>query len=227
MENRIIKLKSIELENFKNVKYGKLEFKEHKNNGKIANILGIYGQNGSGKTSVINGLYLFRMVVSGQSLNPNFCNFISCNESSASLNFEFRISDKQGIYKVFYKFEMRKTYRSGAFDEAMNLIQPSMNYDFQNNDYNHISNDRNITVEIFREKLSYSKFEDNQWKKSTTIVDYDMDDEEYTFRPIKNYREVANSTEKKVGFGVAKGLSQENSTSFIFSPKTFLLLLKS
>ena len=227
MENRIIKLKSIELENFKNVKYGKLEFKEQKNNGKIANILGIYGQNGSGKTSVINGLYLFRMVVSGQSLNPNFCNFISCNESSASLNFEFRISDKQGIYKVFYKFEMRKTYRSGAFDEAMNLIQPSMNYDFQNNDYNHISNDRNITVEIFREKLSYSKFEDNQWKKSTTIVDYDMDDEEYTFRPIKNYREVANSTEKKVGFGVAKGLSQENSTSFIFSPKTFLLLLKS
>ena len=116
MENRIIKLKSIELENFKNVKCGKLEFKEHKNNGKIANILGIYGQNGSGKTSVINGLYLFRMVVSGQSLNPNFCNFISCNESSASLNFEFRISDKQGIYKVFYKFEMRKTYRSGAFD---------------------------------------------------------------------------------------------------------------
>ena len=63
LENRIIKLKSVELKNFKNVKYGKIEFKEEKhsrssgNMFKIANILGIYGQNGSGKTSVINGLY--------------------------------------------------------------------------------------------------------------------------------------------------------------------------
>ena len=62
MENRIIKLKSMELENFKNVKYGKIEFKEEKSKksgdlaGSIAHILGIYGQNGSGKTSVINGL---------------------------------------------------------------------------------------------------------------------------------------------------------------------------
>ena len=233
MENRIIKLKSMELENFKNVKYGKIEFKEEKSKksgdlaGSIAHILGIYGQNGSGKTSVINGLYLLKMVASGRSLSPNFCNFISYDDNYAALTFEFRIIDEREVYKVFYKFYMRKTYRSGAFDETMNLIQPSMNYDFQNNDYNHISNDRNITVEIFKEKLTYSKFEDNQWKKSITIVDYNMDDDDYTFRPIKNYREVANSTEKKVGFGIAKGLSQENSTSFIFSPKTFTLLIKS
>ena len=149
------------------------------------------------------------MVVLGRSLNPNFCNFISCDENSAGLTFEFRIVDNEQIYRVFYKFEMRKTYRSGVFDE----------YNF--------SDKKDVTVEIFREKLTYSKFEDNQWKKSITIVDYQMDDEEYTFRPIKNYREVANSTDKKVGFGIAKGLSQENSTSFIFSPKTFSLLVKS
>ena len=104
---------------------------------------------------------------------------------------------------------MRKTYRSGTFED----------YGF--------SEKKDITVEIFKEKLTYSKFEDNQWKKSITIVDYNMDDDDYTFRPIKNYKEVANSTEKKVGFGIAKGLSQENSTSFIFSPKTFTLLIKS
>ncbi|WP_455537630.1 AAA family ATPase [Terrisporobacter sp.] len=223
MESRIIKLKSVELENFKNTKYGKLEFKEHKSSGKISNILGIYGQNGSGKTSVINSLYLLKMAISGQSLNPSFCNLISCDENFAGLNFEFRINDKQGDYKVFYKFEMRKIYRNGTFDETMNFMQPPTTYDFNGNSYNN----RDIAVEIFREKLSYSKFEDNQWRKSITIVDYNMDDNDYTFRPIKNYKEAANSTEKKVGFGVAKGLSKENSTSFIFSPKTFSLLLKS
>ena len=63
MESRIIKLKGLELENFKNVKYGKIDFKEDKTNGEISNILGIYGQNGSGKTSVINALYLLKMII--------------------------------------------------------------------------------------------------------------------------------------------------------------------
>lgn len=215
LENRIIKLKSVELKNFKNVKYGKIEFKEDKhsrssgNMSKIANILGIYGQNGSGKTSVINGLYLFKTVVSGQSLNPNFCNFISCDKNYASLSFEFRITDKDEIYRVFYKFDIRKTYKSEAFEECGFYEK------------------KDITAEVFREKLSYSKFEDEQWKKSITIVDYDMDDKDYIFRPIRNYKEVANSTEKKVALGIAKGLSQANSTSFIFNPKTFSLLVTS
>ena len=242
MEDRIIKLKSLELENFKNVKYGKIDFKEDRETGKISNILGIYGQNGSGKTSVINALYIFRMVISGQSLNPNFCNFISCDAKSAGIGLEFRIIDKGETYRVFYKFELRKTYKSGAFLEDMNeeynkvmdvddsrsmSLEYNKDMNFSENRPISLEEDKGITVEVFREKLSYSKWDGNQWRKSITIVDYDMDDENYTFRPIKNYREVANSTDKKVGFGIAKGLSQANSTSFIFSPKAFSLLLNS
>lgn len=224
MESRIVKLKAVELENFKNVKYGKIEFKEDKESGKISNILGIYGQNGSGKTSVINTLNLFRIVISGQKLNPNFCNFISCDSKSAAITLEFRIIDKKETYRVFYKFEIRKTYKGGAFPENINM---EYNKIMGLGDGTYNNEDKEITVEVFREKLTYSKFEDNQWRKSITIVEYDMDDEDYTFRPIKNYREIANSTAKKVGFGIAKGLSQENGTSFIFSPKTFSLLLSS
>ena len=33
MEDRIVKLKGLELENFKNVKYGKIDFKEDKDPG--------------------------------------------------------------------------------------------------------------------------------------------------------------------------------------------------
>ena len=82
-------------------------------------------------------------------------------------------------------------------------------------------------VEISKEKLSFSKLENNQWKNRVTIIDYDVDDEDYTFRPIKNYREVANTNSKKVNLGIAKGLSQEKSTSFIFSSKSLPMLLQS
>ena len=232
MEDRIIKLKSIELKNFKNVKYGKIDFKEDKKSGEISNILGIYGQNGSGKTSIINALYLLKIVISGQSLNPSFCNFISCDAKSASLNFEFRIIDSSGTYKVFYKFEIRKSYKKDAFLGNISY-ENIINEDYKNldninnNDATEKYDDKSITVEICREKLIYSKLENNQWKKSTTIVDYDTKYKEYIFRPIRNYKEVANGKDNKMILVIAKVLSQENSTSFIFSPRIFSLLLNS
>ena len=163
MEDRNIKLKSLELENFKNVKYGKIDFKEDRETGKISNILGIYGQNGSGKTSVINALYIFRMVISGQSLNPNFCNFISCDAKSAGIGLEFRIIDKGETYRVFYKFELRKTYKSGAFLEDMNeeynkvmdvddsrsmSLEYNKDMNFSENRPISLEEDKGITVEV-------------------------------------------------------------------------------
>lgn len=225
MRNTIIKLKSIELENFKNVEQGKIEFKEDKTNNTISNILGIYGQNGSGKTSIINALYLLKLATCGQELGPKVYNFIASKEDSAVLNFEFRMFNEDEEYKVFYKFEIRKVEKyKDNYMNPMNEIENHMDYNMKSLTYN---NKKEDTVEISKEKLSYSKLENNQWKNRVTIIDYDVDYTDYAFRPIKNYREVANTTDKKVALGIAKGLSQENSTSYIFIPKSFSLLVQS
>ena len=55
MSNTIVRLESVTIENFKNVSYGKLDLIGKKKLYK-SNVLGLYGQNGSGKTAQIDAL---------------------------------------------------------------------------------------------------------------------------------------------------------------------------
>ncbi|MBQ8589988.1 MAG: AAA family ATPase, partial [Firmicutes bacterium] len=57
MNNYFVRLESIELQNFKNVKHGYLTFSNTRKPYK-ASILGLYGQNGSGKTALIDAVSL-------------------------------------------------------------------------------------------------------------------------------------------------------------------------
>lgn len=51
---QVVRLTRLEIENIKNVQHGELEFAQ----GDKGSVLGIYGQNGSGKTVVIDCMVL-------------------------------------------------------------------------------------------------------------------------------------------------------------------------
>ena len=55
MQNAIVRLEKIRIQNFKNVIDGELVLKNKRKPYK-ASILGLYGQNGSGKTALIDAL---------------------------------------------------------------------------------------------------------------------------------------------------------------------------
>ena len=60
-----IRLAEIVLENFKSVKYGKIVLncgKKHIPYGTKADILGVYGQNGSGKTALIEAISILKSI---------------------------------------------------------------------------------------------------------------------------------------------------------------------
>ena len=71
MVNTTVRIESIEIKNFKNVGYGHLDFEESKKGGR-ASILGLYGQNGSGKTALIDALELLRLALSGKAIPAYF-----------------------------------------------------------------------------------------------------------------------------------------------------------
>ena len=65
----MIRIERIELSNFKNIGHGVIECTNYKNKLfylEHADLIGIYGQNGSGKTSVIEAIRLLKEMLSGK-----------------------------------------------------------------------------------------------------------------------------------------------------------------
>ncbi len=87
-----IRIKSIELTNFRNIENGFIELENSKItdywNG-LPSILGLYGQNGSGKSSVIMALSILRNILLGNPISKNYSSCIRFGCDSCTLKFTF------------------------------------------------------------------------------------------------------------------------------------------
>ena len=63
MKDSHVRIKSMEITNFKNVRHGIINFENTRKSYK-ASVLGLYGQNGSGKTAVIEALLVLKYLLS-------------------------------------------------------------------------------------------------------------------------------------------------------------------
>lgn len=108
----IIRFERIELNYFKNVKQGTIENTEYRNKlfyTDKADVIGIYGQNGSGKTAVVDALNLLKLLMSGESLPSKAKNFINQESEAAVMKFVFYLEMKQAEqesstrYLIYYE----------------------------------------------------------------------------------------------------------------------------
>lgn len=111
MGNLIVRLLEIKINNLKNVKNGKIEFlnSDIKDTLKLKNgdISGIYGQNGSGKTTVINALSILKHILNEFQLNPELKSIITVGEKETVLTFKFYIETTKK-YIVEYKVTLKE-----------------------------------------------------------------------------------------------------------------------
>ena len=97
----VIQIQSITLKNFKNVVSGSVEFKNH--------VLGVYGQNGSGKTALINALEFLQVLARGDSLNPIGAHYILSGQQSSECTFQFNVLEDDEIIKTLsYTFTLER-----------------------------------------------------------------------------------------------------------------------
>ena len=124
-KNRIL---SVRLSNIKNVEEGYAEFPEKRkiNNGDLednsAGILGFYGPNGSGKTTVVDAFQLLKefsldrplysLGEEQKRIKSSFDYLLTLGKEKGSVEFEFLIFAKETPYKVNYSFDI---VRNGSF----------------------------------------------------------------------------------------------------------------
>lgn len=115
----VLRLLSIEVSGLKNVRKGTIYFPEGKpflkgNFEKHSGVLGIYGQNGSGKTTIIDALFVLKSLLSGISLNEQSFleNLLNIESKYSSIIYNFRLDDKSDHYLLKYCVYLKKDFKN-------------------------------------------------------------------------------------------------------------------
>lgn len=122
--NHRVRINEIKVYNIKNVEYGVATFEDSNLfSTRGAGILGIYGQNGSGKTALLDALLLFRTLVSGEKLDLYTKYLINLDKKEAHLEFTLSISLEDKIYLVKYAFSLALLYTKAYVREEKLLYK--------------------------------------------------------------------------------------------------------
>lgn len=196
---KIIRIQRVEIKNLQNVWRGAIDLSKYK--GIKANITGIYGQNGSGKTSFIRSIAILRHLLSGAQLKSDYIGRITVGQSEAVLNFDFTLRSED-LIKLSYKVYLEKISNSTEFvKEKESLI-------------------------VSREILSYSRFKSNSWSPTERILEYKKNSSTVILPKSRKQEFVGGKKNILQEFQVAKGLASKLGTSFIFLEDTINVLNK-
>lgn len=106
-EKRMVRIIQNELMNFKNVEYGQIKYMNYssvQNEACISesDIVGIYGQNGSGKTAMVEALDILKHVLSGMEIPYDTYEGILSDQNDTVIKTTFFVEQEQEKYRVQY-----------------------------------------------------------------------------------------------------------------------------
>lgn len=199
MDRFFVRIQKITLKNFKNVKYGTVSLTNPLKKYK-ASVLGLYGQNGSGKTALIEAIQILKTLLCGASLPEGSENYINVDSDNAQLIFEFCMNDNDSgyAYIVEYSFGLKRV----EVDSSNTMDS---------------SNEQKVYhAAVYNEGIKYSvRKVGEETSRMQTLVDTSSED---ISNPKTKFTVlVGNDKELYKRLAIAKALSYEKSLSFVFS----------
>lgn len=191
-----VRISNISIKNFKNVINGELSFTNSRKNYK-ASVLGLYGQNGSGKTALIDVLELLKFVLRGVEIPNKFADYINVDSKDSEIEYSFDISYEGNTYTVIYSLVLMREE------------------DQDNGNSEDITSEKKYKV-VVSEELLRCQTKDSKGKlRLGRIIDTNTSD---VFVPKSKYKVlVGGSKSVATDLLVSKKISQKTSKSFIFS----------
>ena len=205
-----VRIKKVILDNFKSVGHGEIIFncgREFVPYNTESDILGIYGQNGSGKTSLIEALSILESLMAGGRVPSAYADCVALGKESARLEFVFDLQYPNGtIREADYSFLMG----------TEQLTKEEIEEKYKGAPEGFPVPDEDSKVVVFDEK--FSLLWENASKRQTII---DTSSDETPFVPTTKRKEIAGGGKKTlVELAVKKQLAKEKSGSFIFMTDT-------
>ena len=207
-----VRIQKVVLENFKSVEYGEMEMacgKKFVPYDTQSDILGIYGQNGSGKTSMIEALAILKYLVMGDTIPDDYADCIREGEESARLEYTFDFQYPDGdIRKVIYEATI-------SFTEP----DPSKN-EFEENYSEDVARKRRepkYLVKVVKECVKVSGDFKGGKLKLQPIIDTSAGE---PFGPVSKRKEFVEGTNDISKLSANKSVAWNLSKSFIFMDET-------
>ncbi len=112
-EKSLVRIVETELENFKNVNYRDIKFVNYSNAEyraelKESDINGIYGQNGSGKTAIIEAFDILQRIMSGNSISYDEYEGMFNENKMMKISTVFYIESAEKKYKARYELLLKR-----------------------------------------------------------------------------------------------------------------------
>ena len=125
----VVRIIKSELQNFKNVKYGEVKYMNYgcvQKYGEIQkkDIVGIYGQNGSGKTALIESMDILKYTLLGMEIPYDEYAGIISEKGDTHLITWFLVEKEDAKYRVKYE----TTLRPNRKDEKIEIVEESLTY---------------------------------------------------------------------------------------------------
>lgn len=193
-----VRITNVTIKNFKNVNFGELSFVNNRKNFK-ASILGLYGQNGSGKTALIDALELLKYALCAMEVPDKFADFINVDSDSAEISYSFDITLNETIYPVVYRLALGRE-----------IVQVDGNAEL------FIEEESKYKVKILNEEFHcQTRTPDGKLRMGRMI---DTKSTATVFVPVSKYELlVGRSKETSTDLLVSKKLSQKTAKTFVFS----------
>lgn len=222
MSEDVIRIQELILEDFQNVAKGEIQFPGNTREGFFGNqsdVLGIYGQNGSGKTALLNALAILKNALSGKTLGKEALHYIMQGKESTFLKAVFAIKQNNRRFRLEYSMVMGRRMKAPTDVVSENVRAYESHIDGESEAESELP-----AAIIEAESLKYAEYEENRWGTRKTLAECCLNRHNELLKPKKSLVRLANNQSRLDELRLAKLLAARQGTSFLFSADLIRLI---